>query len=294
MREFGGYRASLFLAVLLHVLILYAATRHYTHKNPVLAKAKNPQKTLAQVNVPEAPHDIQPIQAVSVDSQEVMAEISRLKSERLKKQQAEEQRQKRLAQRAEEARLKRIQEQKKLDQIKRDAAKAERDRTLRLEQEKKRLAQLAKQKAAEEKELADVKAKAEALKQKHEEEQKKLAALKQKELDEAKAKEAAARQHRVAGEVNKYKALIVGAIGQQWIVPDRSDRTLSSQFRIKLAPNGAVLEVSLMRSSGDPILDRSAQTAIYKASPLPVPTDPELFNMFRDISLTVRPESARG
>lgn len=53
-------------------------------------------------------------------------------------------------------------------------------------------------------------------------------------------------------------------------------------------------EVTLTRSSGDPLLDRSAQTAIYKASPLPVPTDSETFNLFRDISLTVRPEQVRG
>jgi len=69
---------------------------------------------------------------------------------------------------------------------------------------------------------------------------------------------------------------------------------MSSQFRIRLAPDGMVLQVSLTRSSGDPLLDRSAQTAIYKASPLPVPTDAETFNLFRDISLTVRPEQVRG
>jgi colicin import membrane protein len=49
-----------------------------------------------------------------------------------------------------------------------------------------------------------------------------------------------------------------------------------------------------MRSSGDTLLDRSAQTAIFKASPLPVPSNVETFNLFRDISLTVRPEQVRG
>ena len=97
-----------------------------------------------------------------------------------------------------------------------------------------------------------------------------------------------------AGEVDKYKALIIGAISRQWILPENADSKMSSQFRIRLAPNGIVLEVSLTRSSGDPILDRSAQSAIYKASPLPVPSDPDTFNLFRDISLTVRPENARG
>ena len=117
-----------------------------------------------------------------------------------------------------------------------------------------------------------------------------------------KNKEAAAAQAAVdsqnsammSGEVDKYKALIIGAISRQWILPDNADSKLSSQFRIRLAPDGAVLDVSLIRSSGDSVLDRSAQSAIYKASPLPVPVDPEAFNVFRDISLTVRPENSRG
>jgi len=101
-------------------------------------------------------------------------------------------------------------------------------------------------------------------------------------------------QARIAGEVDKYKALIVTAIGRNWILPENANSSMSSQFRIRLAPDGMVLEVSLIRSSGDPLLDRSAQTAIFKASPLPVPTDAETFNLFRDISLTVRPEQVRG
>jgi colicin import membrane protein len=63
---------------------------------------------------------------------------------------------------------------------------------------------------------------------------------------------------------------------------------------IRLAPTGSVLDVHLSRSSGDAILDRSAQAAIYKASPLPVPHDATTFNMFREITLTVRPSNARG
>ena len=108
------------------------------------------------------------------------------------------------------------------------------------------------------------------------------------------ARQNAEQQARIAGEVDKYKALIVNAIGRNWILPERADSSLSSQFRIRLAPDGMVLNVTLTRSSGDPLLDRSAQTAIYKASPLPVPTDSETFNLFRDISLTVRPEQVRG
>ena len=118
-----------------------------------------------------------------------------------------------------------------------------------------------------------------------------------KQADAAAAQQArqnAENQARIAGEVDKYKALIVNAIGDKWILPEKVDSSLSCQFRIRLAPDGMVLDVTITRRSGDPLLDRSAENAIRKASPLPVPTDAETFNMFRDISLTVRPEQARG
>ncbi len=83
---------------------------------------------------------------------------------------------------------------------------------------------------------------------------------------------------------------IVQAISRYWIIPESADHSLSAQFEIRLAPNGSVLSVNLKRSSGDSVLDRSAETAIYKASPLPVPGDDEVFSQFQVLNLTVRPE----
>ncbi len=63
---------------------------------------------------------------------------------------------------------------------------------------------------------------------------------------------------------------------------------------IRLGPGGAVLNVQVSRSSGDPALDSSARAAVFKASPLPVPNDPDLFNQFREIRLTVKPEDVQN
>jgi colicin import membrane protein len=52
-----------------------------------------------------------------------------------------------------------------------------------------------------------------------------------------------------------------------------------------------VLNIKLLRSSGDAALDYSARTAVLKSAPLPVPSDPQLFEQFRELRLTVRPES---
>ena len=51
-----------------------------------------------------------------------------------------------------------------------------------------------------------------------------------------------------------------------------------------------VLNVSVLKSSGNEALDRSAIAAVNKASPLPVPKDSAAFSAFRNFTLTVKPE----
>lgn len=93
------------------------------------------------------------------------------------------------------------------------------------------------------------------------------------------------------GEVNRYKALILQAISQQWLVPMGVDKSLSCQLLIRIAPGGTVLDVQLQKSSGDPALDSSARAAVLKASPLPVPANADAFDAFRQFVLKVKPEN---
>lgn len=92
------------------------------------------------------------------------------------------------------------------------------------------------------------------------------------------------------GEIDKYKALIIQAISQEWIVPDDVDKNTSCKLLINLGPGGVVLRVQILQPSNNPLLDRSAQNAVWKASPLPIPQDNNLLDNFRSIQLTVRPE----
>lgn len=224
-------------------------------------------------------------------------EIARLKQEAntiaiARKKQAEEEK-KHLQELAEQKR----QEAKNIEKLKQEKEKLVKEKQL----EANKLAELNKkkllEKAASDKLKAE-QAKAEKIKSDNARAaQAKAAQEKQRLADEAAAAQSAQnaeKQARIAGEVDKYKALIINAISRNWILPENADSSMSSKFRIRLAPDGMVLEVELTQGSGDPLLDRSAQTAIYKASPLPVPTDAETFNQFRDISLTVRPEHVRG
>lgn len=97
--------------------------------------------------------------------------------------------------------------------------------------------------------------------------------------------------HLSQGVVNKYKALIIQAISEKWLVPPQANKKLSSELLIRLAPGGVVLDVSVTKSSGDPALDSSARAAVLKASPLPVPGDAGAFESFRQFVLKVKPEN---
>lgn len=234
--------------------------------------------------------------------QKMKQEAARLAAEQKKQMEAEQKRLQELA-------IKKQAEAKQLAELKKQQEALQKKQ----QEEAKKLAELKKKQLHDEAVKKDALAKQELAKKAAEQqaqeekavrdkaEKARLAALAAEEAQkkaraaaEQQARAEAANLARVAGEVDKYKALIVDAIGRQWILPDKVNRSLSSQFRIRLAPNGAVLEVALLRSSGDPLLDRSAQNAIYKASPLPVPQDANTFNLFREISLTVRPENVRG
>lgn len=92
------------------------------------------------------------------------------------------------------------------------------------------------------------------------------------------------------GIVNKYQALIKQAISQKWVIPPGVKQTLHAQLTIRLAPGGGVLAVQITRASGDPALDSSARAAVFRASPLPVPTDSKQFEPFREFVLNVTPQ----
>jgi colicin import membrane protein len=321
----SSYRNAFIIAVFFHLFLAFLLLAESSTSRPVLVKETvNEPGELTPLELQDKPKP-EIVKAVSVDHKEVSKAVNRLKQERANQIKAEQARQNALQKQAEMVRKERLLEQQRLKKLKTEEAKLAIARKKQIEEEQKHLKQLALQKEQEAKRLAELKTKQQELEKKQKQEAEKLTELKkkqaqeqakhaeeqakhekelaekaaaeqakQRELADKQAAEQAAKKARLAGEVDKYKALIVNAISQRWILPDNVDSSLSSQFRIRLAPDGAVLEVSLIRSSGDPILDRSAQTAIYKASPLPVPSDAATFDLFRDISLTVRPENVRG
>ena len=166
------------------------------------------------------------------------------------------------------------------------------------EQEKKKQQELERRKEEESKKL---KAQQQLETRKLEEEKKKLekerlaqeaeakkAAAEKAAMDAKLAKEAAAAR---AGEMDKYTRMIRERVRRFIVEPPNLQGNPEVEIELRILPGGDVLEpsVRVRRSSGNPAYDQAVERAVMKASPLPVPSDPAMFNQLRELNLKVRP-----
>jgi colicin import membrane protein len=239
-----------------------------------------------------------PIDARLVDQSQLDAIAEKKQAEQRKIEEARREAALAEQRKVEEQRKAEQEAKQKTEQAAKQKAEAERKRKAELaakqkaDQEAKQKAELAaKQKAereAKQKAEAEAKKKAEAeAKRKAEEAQRREAeqALQQQLAAEQAGREAA----RVQGVVAEYIGYIQERIERSWLRPPGSAAGLSCVVQVSLIPGGEVARVQIVRSSGDPVFDRSVETAVYKASPLPLPPDASLFKNFRDLRLIFKP-----
>ena len=144
-------------------------------------------------------------------------------------------------------------------------------------QAKAEAAAQAKAEAAKAKTEADALAKAEAAKQ----------AKAEADAAEATKNKLAAQ----ASESNQAKLAIQKKVEHSWIRPATVNEGLKCTIKVKLMSDGTVISAEVISSSGDEIFDRSAENAVQKASPLPVPNDKELFTQeFRSFQFLFNPK----
>ena len=74
-----------------------------------------------------------------------------------------------------------------------------------------------------------------------------------------------------------------------WIKPPTARSNLSCTIRVVLVPGGAVSSVSLGECNGDEAVRESIEAAVYRASPLPPPPDPDLYH--QQINFVFAPNS---
>jgi colicin import membrane protein len=187
--------------------------------------------------------------------EEQAAERRRLEQEAAERQQREAAERERQRQEAEERRQ-------------REEAEAERRRQ---EAERQRLEDIERQRR--ENELRRAAAEAEAREQR---------------LQEELAEEMARQEALGSGELDRYIFAITQRIEQNWIRPASAQPGLECVVNVRQVPGGEVISATIERCNGDAAVQRSIEAAVFKASPLPEPSNPALFE--RNLRITFKPE----
>ncbi len=280
------FKGGLLRSVALHALILSAVLVNVTFKNPEARKLTLPMQAQAEPF----------IEAVAITEAQLQNELDRLN--KIEQDKLAEQR--RIL--AEKERIKREQEAEKqrLAALKKQEEAAEKARQQRLVDEaaeKLRQQELAKNQAAEkalQQRLAQEQAALEsrqALAAQQAAEEAAIQAALEAERQVLLAAQQAEQNAITLREVDRYKLMVQQAIMRHWLIQGAPDPNATTRLSVRLSPNGTVLKVELKSSSGNVAQDRSAIAAVYKASPLPVPEDPDVFKSFRELTLILRPDS---
>jgi colicin import membrane protein len=110
------------------------------------------------------------------------------------------------------------------------------------------------------------------------------AASEDRRIREQIAREAASVRARA---LNEYVRRIQAKVKSNWILPPDLKGNPQAVFLVSQLPNGEVLSVRVVKSSGNPAYDSAVERAILKSSPLPLPASREDFS--RELQLTFKP-----
>jgi len=300
------YPRAFGIAVALHLLVavFFVVSFDWTSK---------PEQPEPEVNV---------VQATAVDESQVLAELAKIREIEARKQKREEDRVKKLESKADKAKRERQLEQKRIAKLeaerkkaaeqKRQADKAReqaeqqskqaqekaeiaRQEKDRLESERAKAVEAQQQAQAERERLEK---EAEAARERAKEEARKAEAarrkaeddrLRQQMLDMEAKRLQEQRTKQVNSAIQKGIREIQNKIQRTWIRPVSAKAGMSCGVKVRIIPGGNVLNVKITKSSGDGVFDRSVETAVRRAAPLPLPKDASMFKHFREIEFTFNP-----
>jgi colicin import membrane protein len=236
---------------------------------PVVVPEPEPEPVEEEPPVVEPPPLVEPEPAVpdpEIEKRRAAEEQKRLEDlrteqERIRREKADEE--KRKADAEAERKKREEAEQKKRDEAERERREqeAERKRQEDLERqqlENERLRKEAEQQAAKQRHSAEIAA-----------EEERLAAMN-------------------AGLQERYILAIRNHIYRNWAPPASARFGSECEVIVRQVPGGEVVGVTILKCDGDDALKRSVEAAVFRASPLPLPPDPSVFD--RNLRLILKTE----
>lgn len=198
--------------------------------------------------------ETEPVKATVVDQKLIDQQMAMLKSEQDKKHQEKQQ----LEQSITDLKQQQTSAQQQVNQQMADL-KAQSDRLSKLKAEDERLSQQQK--------TADNNAR-------------------RRQLQQDIANEEKAHTAGLASALQKWVALIQLKVNNNWIKPPNTPADLKCIVAVTQVPGGTVTNAQMSSCNGDDAVVQSIITAVYRASPLPAPPDPSLFDQGKNFNLT--------
>lgn len=208
--------------------------------------------------------------------EELAQRAQKEKEQKEAKEKAEQEAQQKAEQVAQQKAAEQAAEQQRLaDEQKRQAQqKAEAERKAKEEAQKK----AEEAKAAAQKKLEDDKRKAEEAQE---------LAQSEADLKKSLAAEEHANAVRSSGALATWEAQLKARIERAWLRPPSARAGIVCELDVTQVPGGEVTNVKLGTCNGDQAVRDSIVAAVYRASPLPPPPDPSLFE--RELQITFSP-----
>ena len=261
------------MAVVLHVALLSSMLVAFNIARPVPTTPMIIRATLVTA-IPELPA---PVVVKPPDPDPVVEELPPEpdNSEELRREAEEEKR----VQDAliEKDRLEKIRQQKEADRKKREREEAqqkkkdeERKERLREEAERKRQQDAKRQREENDRLRRELEAEVHAEEVEHE--ARRLAANNSPAM--------AAYQFAIAQRIRRF-----------WSVPASAGADTICVVNVRQLPGGDIVGVNIISCNGDAAVKRSVEAAIHKSSPLPQPSDPDLFRPLLELSLRPEPQN---
>lgn len=179
---------------------------------------------------------------------------------------------------------KREAEQLRAAQLKKDQAQKQHEEQLRIEE----------QKLVEQKRLAEeqTKRKMEEQARKKREEDERRRREDEEELKRTMSEEEGARNQmsdrQKASLTQQWVDLVRDKVSRKWIKPDSAKPGMECKVRVQQIPGGTVINVTISCNHSDTSFQRSIIAAVNLASPLPLPSDPSIFD--REIEFIFKPK----
>lgn len=294
---------AFFIALTLHVIFIGALLFNWEFDKPkkiVLKQGDIIQTTAVDANRFEA--EVGKIEQQKQAEKQRKAQAERKARELKEKKRKEElRRQQETKRQAEEQKRKKAAAEKKKEEARKAALRKEKELKEKKLKEKQRKETEAKRKKEEARRKEEARKKAQQEEQRKAEEKKRQEAERKRKAEEEKQRQAelkrqqererAERERLSKGIINRHVALISQKIERSWRQPPGSPDNLECKVEIKLLSSGNVVSVKNVGSSGDLSFDRSCETAVRKAAPLPVPKDNVIFKEFEVMILRFEPGS---